>query len=479
MQGPVVGSSSTEKMLPHKRCQSFGQGGLLWLPSIGGIWDLFTCSTGAIEIPKTREKVSHALAIRPLKPTHSFHVDFLRRTKADLNGHRLVNLRWLESSAGFRPIETESEIDPVLRRGLHTGEGPPRGHQRHEGLARLDRDVPEAHGCLDYGIEDGAKLRTVRVLPVDEFIRGGGHEIRVTEPLHDEERLGIADHPLFRQPRAQALFVVQPLLLDPPIPGRDALPRPFLEEPFGHGPHPLPIPNFRHRRLAPEMLCRPNDNERQEDCSQPFDGGSETSGPTESRGGSANLQDLTDLRRDGVHDLPVRQSERPQAVEVALKELYVIPIGRIGRLHGSEWYEQTGCHGFGGPHVGLPKLIVAGAIVFANALVKLIDNPPTGTHQELIRAASPQGGVQPFRHLHPKIAVLGHPTPPQIPSFLLSYSSISRPIPMATTAPPRSASPRPIRTGFPSLVKSQVTRSMPRLTTAPRPRILNPILFRG
>src|SRR5439155_66631 len=127
------------------------------------------------------------------------------------------------------------------------------------------------------------------------------------------------------------------------------------------------------------MLCRPNDNERQEDCSQPFDGGSETSGPTESRGGSANLQDLTDLRRDGVHDLPVRQSERPQAVAGALKELYVIPIGRIGRLHGSEWYEQTGCHGFGRPHVGLPKLIVAGAIVFATALVKLIGNPPSRT----------------------------------------------------------------------------------------------------
>src|SRR5206468_9435080 len=75
MQGPVVGSLSTKKMLPRKRCQSFRRGGLLWLPSIGGIWDLFTCSTGAIEIPKTREKVSHALAIRQLKPTHSFHVD--------------------------------------------------------------------------------------------------------------------------------------------------------------------------------------------------------------------------------------------------------------------------------------------------------------------------------------------------------------------------------------------------------------------
>src|SRR5207302_1098445 len=191
------------KMLPHKRCQSFGQGGLLWLPSIGGIWDLFTCSTGAIEIPKTREKVSHALAIRPLKPTHSFHVDFLRRTKADLNGHRLVNLRWLESSAGFRPIETESEIDPVLRRGLHTGEGPPRGHQRHEGLARLDRDVPEAYDGTEHGIQDWPELRTIRVLPVYEFVRCGRHEIRVAEPFHDEERLGVSNHPLFRQPRSE------------------------------------------------------------------------------------------------------------------------------------------------------------------------------------------------------------------------------------------------------------------------------------
>src|SRR5438046_5462471 len=273
MQGPVVGSSSTEKMLPHKRCQSFGQGGLLWLPSIGGIWDLFTCSTGAIEIPKTREKVSHALAIRPLKPTHSFHVDFLRRTKADLNGHRLVNLRWLESSAGFRPIETESEIDPVLRRGLHTGEGPPRGHQRHEGLARLDRDVPEAYDGTEHGIQDWPELRTIRVLPVDQFVRCGCHEIRVAEPFHDEERLGVSNHPLFRQPRAEALFVVQPLLLDPAVPSRDALPRPFLEESFGHGPHPFPISNVRHRRLSPEMLCRSNDNERQEDCLPSFERG--------------------------------------------------------------------------------------------------------------------------------------------------------------------------------------------------------------
>src|SRR5947207_1120762 len=181
MQGPVVGSSSTEKMLPHKRCQSFGQGGLLWLPSIGGIWDLFTCSTGAIEIPKTREKVSHALAIRPLKPTHR--------------------------------------------------------------------------------------------LPVDEFVRCGRHEIRVAEPFHDEERLGVSNQPLFRQPRAEALFVVQPLLLDPAVPSRDALPRPFLEESFGHGPHPFPISNVRHRRLSPEMLCRSNDNERQEDCLPSFERG--------------------------------------------------------------------------------------------------------------------------------------------------------------------------------------------------------------
>src|SRR5438309_2572828 len=92
-------------------------------------------------------------------------------------------------------------------------------------------------------------MRTIRVLPVDEFIRGGGHEIRVAEPLHDEERLSVSNHPVFRQPRTETRFVVQPLLLDPSIPGRDTLPRPFLEESFGHGPHPFPISNVRQRRL--------------------------------------------------------------------------------------------------------------------------------------------------------------------------------------------------------------------------------------
>src|SRR5438309_10870243 len=109
----------------------------------------------------------------------------------------------------------------------------------------------------------------------------------------------------------------------------------------------------------PEMLCWPNDNERQEDCSPPFAGGSETSGPTESRGGSATLQNHTNLRRHRVHNLPVRQAKLPQAAEVALKAVYVIPIGRIGRLHGRERYEQTSSNRLRGPHVGLPELIVA------------------------------------------------------------------------------------------------------------------------
>src|SRR5438105_15510045 len=139
-----------------------------------------------------------------------------------------------------------------------------------------------------------------------------------------------------------------------------------------------------------------------------------TSRSTESRGGSASLQDHADLRRHRVHDLPVRQSERPQAFEVPLKELHVIPIGGIGRLHGGERYEQTRCHGFGGPHVGLPELIVACAVICANALVKLIRNP-TRPYQELIRATSPQGGLDPLRHLHSHIAVLRQPTAPHIP----------------------------------------------------------------
>src|SRR5205807_9333389 len=91
----------------------------------------FTTGSTAIpiEIPQTRETASRALTISASEPTHGFRVDFLRRSKADLDGHRLVDLRGLEPSARLLSIEPESKIDPVLRRRLHAGEGPPRRHE--------------------------------------------------------------------------------------------------------------------------------------------------------------------------------------------------------------------------------------------------------------------------------------------------------------------------------------------------------------
>src|SRR2546427_188995 len=117
-----------------------------------------------------RKTVSGAFAVGSLQPTRHFRVDFLRRAETNLDRHRLVNLRRLKSSAGLLPFDTESEIDPGLCRGLHTGEGPSRRYERHVGLSRLDRNVTEANGCLDHRIEDRTELRTIRVLPVDELI---------------------------------------------------------------------------------------------------------------------------------------------------------------------------------------------------------------------------------------------------------------------------------------------------------------------
>ena len=53
------------------------------------------------------------------------------------------------------------------------------------------------------------------------------------------------------------------------------------------------------------MLRRSNDTDRQEDCSPSSGRRVHNIQPTESRGGSAGLQDQADLRRHRLHDLPV------------------------------------------------------------------------------------------------------------------------------------------------------------------------------
>src|SRR5256885_15772965 len=158
-----------------------------------------------------RKTVSGAFAVGSLQPTRHFRVDFLRRAETNLDRHRLVNLRRLKSSAGLLPFDTESEIDPGLCRGLHTGEGPSRRYERHVGLSRLDRNVTEANGCLDHRIEDRTELRTIRVLPVDELICSGGEGVPVAQPFHHQESPGVSRHALVRQPRPEAGLLLLPL----------------------------------------------------------------------------------------------------------------------------------------------------------------------------------------------------------------------------------------------------------------------------
>src|SRR5204862_7974874 len=98
--------------------------------------------------------------------------------------------------------------------------------------------------------------------------------------------------------------------------------------------------------------------------------GPTTALPTRSRRGCAGLQDQANLSCDSVCALPLRQSELPQATEVALKELHVVPVRSVGWLHGCERYEQARGHRLRGPHVCLPVLIVSRPVVFTNSFVK-------------------------------------------------------------------------------------------------------------
>src|SRR2546430_509232 len=253
-----------------------------------------------------RKTVSGAFAVGSLQPTHHFRIDFLRRAETDLDRHRLVNLRRLKSSAGLLPFDTESEIDPSLCRGLHTGEGPSRRYERHVGLSRLDRNVTEANGCLDHRIEDRTELRTIRVLPVDELICSRGEEVRIAEPFHHQESLGVAGHALIRQPRAEAVLVRNLLPLDSPVPSRDAFPGPFFKQALGHGPHPLPIASLG-QRLSPLVLSRSwNDTEWQEDYSPPSDGAFRQAQPSPFM---ERLREPAELRMPGLPPRP--RSPRP------------------------------------------------------------------------------------------------------------------------------------------------------------------------
>src|SRR5712691_13324133 len=145
---------------------------------------------------------SRILAVGTLQPAYHFGIDFLRRGETDLDGHRVMNLRRLQSSAGLHAIDSQADIDAIFRRRLYPGERSPLRNERDVGLPRLDRDVSEACGGLDHRIEDRTELRSIRVLPVDELVRGSREEVRIAESLHHEETLGVACHAVLRQPSA-------------------------------------------------------------------------------------------------------------------------------------------------------------------------------------------------------------------------------------------------------------------------------------
>src|SRR5262249_31661794 len=126
--------------------------------------------------------------------------------------------RGLQASAGLLSFQAKSEIDAVLRRGLHSRERPPWRDERDIRLARLDDDFTEPGRGVDDGVEDRPELRTIRVLPIDELIGGGEEELRITEALHNEKGLRVAGDTLFCQPGTQALRIVQALLLDAAVP---------------------------------------------------------------------------------------------------------------------------------------------------------------------------------------------------------------------------------------------------------------------
>jgi hypothetical protein len=95
----------------------------------------------------------------------------------------------------------------------------------------LNGDIPQpCHGAKN-GFEDRSELWTIRILPLDQFLGGRLHEIRIAELLHDQKILGIAGHPLLHQPSAECFLILQMLCLDTLVPGSDIHASALLEEP--------------------------------------------------------------------------------------------------------------------------------------------------------------------------------------------------------------------------------------------------------
>src|SRR2546426_7614975 len=124
------------------------------------------------------------------------------------------------------------------------------------GVARVDWAGAETRRSVDESVEDRPELRPVCVLSVNELIGRREEEIRVAEPLHDQERLCVAGHALLREPHPKRLLVVQALPLDAPIPSFHSLPGALLQEPRGHVLHSLPVTCLGHHQPCRTTVAR-------------------------------------------------------------------------------------------------------------------------------------------------------------------------------------------------------------------------------
>src|SRR2546429_4757418 len=123
-------------------------------------------------------------------------------------------------------------------------------------LARLDWARADPRRSVDERVEDRPELRPARVLSVNELIGRRKENIRLAEPLHDQERLCVASHALLREPHPKRLLVVQTLSLDAPIPRFHSLPRALPQEPRGHILHSLPVTCLGHHHSCRATVAR-------------------------------------------------------------------------------------------------------------------------------------------------------------------------------------------------------------------------------
>src|SRR6059036_1944036 len=241
--GSRIGLENSRPRCGPRRRGGAGRRGPRWVPRNHG--------SERSRKSSARDAPSAVFIVGLLEPTQHFGIDLIGRPESNLDSHRLLDSRRLQASTRLSPLEPKAEIDAVLRRRLDPREGPPCRYERDVGLAGLDRDLAKARGSVDNRIENWSQLRPIRVLSVNQFVRGSEEKVWVAKSLHHQKRLSVAGHALLREPRPEGSLIVQPLPFDASIPSIHALSGALLQESSRHVFHLLPVTRLGHRHLRP------------------------------------------------------------------------------------------------------------------------------------------------------------------------------------------------------------------------------------